>query len=98
MDQRKLTNLLLLVIAVCLALIVVHLYGLSLAQPVEADQAAGQKTAAEKPEKVEVANTPLAVGFASPQRVELVYQGRDGSMYSLADRDGRISCQSKNQD
>lgn len=91
MDQRRTTNLLLLVIAACLVLIVAHLYGLSLAQPVEADQAAGQKTT-----KVEVANTPLAVGFASPQRVELVYQGRDGVMYSLADRDGRLLCQSKN--
>jgi len=98
MDQRRTTNLLLLVIAVCLVLIVAQLYGLSLAQPVEADQAAGQKAAAEKPEKVEVANTPLPVGFASPQRVELVYQGRDGVMYSLADRDGRLLCQSKKED
>jgi len=95
MDQRKLTNLLLLVIAVCLALIVVHLGGLSLAQPVEAGQATDPKTATEKPEKV--ANTPLSVGFVIPQRVELVYQGRDGNMYSLANRDGRISCQSKNE-
>lgn len=84
MDQRKITNFLLLVIAVCLSLIVVHLYGLSLVQPVEADQAAAKK--------VEVAKTPLSVAFADPQRVELVYQGRDGVMYSLADRDGRISC------
>lgn len=91
MDQRKITNLLLLVIAVCLALIVVHLYDLSLAQPVEAGQAAGPKTAAVKPEKV--AASPLSVGFVIPQRVELVYQGRNGTMYSLADRDGRIDCQ-----
>lgn len=95
MDQRKLTNFLLLAIAVCLALIVVHLYGLSLAQPVEAGQAADPKTATGKPEKVEVANTPLSVGFVIPQRVELVYQGRDGNMYSLANRDGRILCQSE---
>jgi arginine exporter protein ArgO len=92
MDQRKITNFLLLVIAVCLSLIVVHLYGLSAVQPVEADQAASQKTATEKPTRVEIANTPLAVAFANPQRVELVYQGRDGVMYSLADRDGWISC------
>ena len=85
MDQRKITNLLLLVIAVCLALIVMHLYDLSLAQPVEAGQAAV------KPEKV--AASPLSVGFVIPQRVELVYQGRNGTMYSLADRDGRIDCQ-----
>jgi len=96
MDQRKFTNLLLLVIAVCLVLIVVHLYGLSLVQPVEADQAADQKTEPEKPKKVEAASTPLSVGFVSPQRVELVYQGRDGTMYSLANRDGRIWCQSDN--
>ena len=83
MDQRKLTNLLLLVIAVCLALVVMHLYGLSLAQPVEAGQ---------KPQGA--ANAPLSVGFVTPQRVELVYQGRDGNMYSLANRDGRIGCQS----
>lgn len=87
MDQRKLTNLLLSVIAVCLALIVVHLYGLSLAQPVEAGQAADPKTA----------KTPLSVGFVIPQRVELVYQGRDGTMYSLANRDGRITCQSEKE-
>jgi hypothetical protein len=97
MDQRKLTNLLLSVIAICLALIVVHLYGLSLAQPVEAGQAADPKTATEKPEKVEVAKAPLSVSFVSPQRVELVYQGRDGTMYSLADRDGRIKCQPENE-
>jgi hypothetical protein len=88
MDQRKITNLLLLVIAVCLALIVAHLYDLSLVQPVEAGQAADLKTAAEKP------TAPLSVGFVIPQRVELVYQGRDGTMYSLANRDGRILCQS----
>ena len=92
MDQRRLTNLLLLVIAGCLVLIVVHLYGLSLVQPVEAGQAADPKTATTKPEKV--ANTPLSVSFVIPQRVELVYQGRDGTMYSLANRDGRILCQS----
>ena len=97
MDQRKITNLLLSVIALCLALIVVHLYGLSFAQPVEADQAVDPKTATGKPEKTEAAKTPLLVGFVSPQRVELVYQGRDGTMYSLADRDGRIKCQSGNE-
>jgi hypothetical protein len=95
MDQRKITNLLLLVIAVCLALIVVHLYGLSLVQPVEAGPAAAPKTATRKPEKV--ATSPLSVGFVTPQRVELVYQGRDGTMYSLANRDGRILCQSNGE-
>ena len=91
MDQRKITNLLLLAIAVCLALIVVHLYDLSLAQPAEAGQAAGPKATTVKPEKV--ATSPLSVGFVIPQRVELVDQGRNGTMYSLADRDGRIDCQ-----
>ena len=38
MDQRRVTNALLFVIAVCLVLIVVHLYGLEITQPVEAQQ------------------------------------------------------------
>lgn len=38
MNQKKVANLLLLVIAVCLVLIVANLYGVSFAQPVEAEQ------------------------------------------------------------
>jgi hypothetical protein len=93
MEQRKVTNLLLLVIAVCLVLIVVHLYGLSLIQPADAAQAASQKQAGERLQRVEVANDgPLAVGFVYPQKVELVFQGRNGNFFPLANQDGQLAC------
>lgn len=47
MDQRRVTNALLFVIAVCLVLIVVHLYRIDLAQPVEAQERA-------RPDRVEL--------------------------------------------
>lgn len=43
MDPRRVTNALLFVIAVCLVLMVIQLYGIGLAQPLEARQALSQQ-------------------------------------------------------